>query len=37
MGGDHANMLTLFWDQLVGYRVIRREAVRVVSTTNSVL
>ena len=37
LSGNHDNLLTIYWDSLVGYRVIRRESVRVISTTNTVL
>jgi N4-gp56 family major capsid protein len=32
--GNHHNLYTYFWDALLGYKVIRREGVRIVSTTN---
>jgi N4-gp56 family major capsid protein len=37
MSGNHDNLLTIYWDSLIGYRVIRRESVRVLSSTNSIL
>jgi N4-gp56 family major capsid protein len=37
MSGNHDNLLTIYWDSLVGYRIIRRESCRVLSSTNTVL
>ena len=35
--GPHSNLAVFRWNALVGYKVIRREAVRIVSTTASKL
>lgn len=32
LDGPHENLLTIFWDALLGYGILRREAVRIVST-----
>lgn len=37
MDGPHDNLLTFFWDVLLGYKVIRREAVRTIQTDGSAL
>jgi N4-gp56 family major capsid protein len=35
--GNHDNLLLMHWESLVGYKVIRRESIRVVSSTNTQL
>jgi N4-gp56 family major capsid protein len=35
LDGPHANLLTLSWSAIIGYKVIRREGVRIVSTTTT--
>ena len=37
LDGPHENLLTFFWDTLVGYRVIRREALRTIETNGTTL
>jgi N4-gp56 family major capsid protein len=32
LDGPHENLLTVYWDALLGYGILRREAVRVLST-----
>jgi N4-gp56 family major capsid protein len=35
LGGNHENLLGIFWESLVGYKIIRREAGRIVEGNNS--
>ena len=35
MAGPHANNLVIYWDALIGYGVLRRDAVKIVSTKNA--
>jgi len=35
MGGDHSNLLTIRWNGLLGYGIIRRESIRIVSSSQS--
>lgn len=36
LAGPHANLLTMFWDVLCGYKVLRREAGIIVSTKDDI-
>ena len=35
LGGDHSNLLTVRWNALIGYGIIRRESIRIVSSTQT--
>jgi N4-gp56 family major capsid protein len=35
--GKYENLLNMFWTALVGYKIIRREAIRIIETSNTVL
>jgi N4-gp56 family major capsid protein len=35
LGGDHSNLLTIRWNGLFGYGIVRRESIRIVSSSQS--
>lgn len=35
LGGDHSNLLTVRWNTLVGYGIIRRESIRIISSSQA--